>query len=120
PLLAVLGADGGESTEVARIAPIAAERGRPSIGDGNETRVDSLAQRRHHRRQRLGEVLVLADTESIALHVDPASESAVVTVEGDQLSALLGREQRGRRAPSPLVERLSDRVPVEAAEPFLD
>ncbi len=79
-----------------------------------------LAQLSHGRRQRIREVLVLADAEAVARHVHTAPEARVGGVESAKIRAL-GPRQKGRRARvAAIVERGADRSPVQPREPLRD
>src|SRR5438552_6460992 len=97
-----------------------AHRLHPAVGDGRQVPVEMEAQRRDQRRQRRGEVLVLADAEAQARHVDAAPEAALVGPQLDEGGALAGVEQHGRGRTAALVETPRDRLPVETREPLLD
>jgi len=123
---------GGPRLPVSRTArEVRAQRGRkalryyahrlhPAVGDGRQVPVEMDAQRRDQRRQRRGEVFVLADAEAQARHVDAAPEAAIVGPQVDEGGALAGIEQRGRGRAAALVEAPRDRLPVETREPLLD
>jgi len=59
---------------------IFAEYLRPSIGDLREVRISAASEFSDQFRQRVGEVLVIADAEAIALHDDVAPKSARIIV----------------------------------------
>src|SRR5207249_2476614 len=123
---------GGPRLPVSRTArEVRAQRGRkalryyahrlhPAVGDGCQVPVEMDAQRRDQRRQRRGEVLVLADAEAQARHVDAAPEAALVGPQADDGGALAGIEQHGCGRVAALVEAPRDRLPVETREPLLD
>src|SRR5207253_4653901 len=118
--LAAAAAEGEERGEIGRIARRRPERGLPAIRDRRERRVGVDAERLDERRQRRGEILVVADAELVARHVHAASEAPVVGVERDQLGALGGGEHRWRFGVAPLPERPLEGPPVERREPGPD
>src|SRR6185369_5136255 len=66
----------------------------PSISDLRELRIELLAEFLHQRRQRIGEVLVLASTEIVSLHNNSAAKRFLVVVESYESLAFSGSEQR--------------------------
>src|SRR5439155_1505262 len=70
--------------------------------------------------KRCGEVLVLADTETIARHVDATAEAGLVVVERDQLRAFRRRQHGWGLRVAVLPHRALDSRPVEGGEPFTD
>ena len=119
--LAVLGADGEKPFEILRVRLPSTTQGRiPPIGDGGQPRIRLGAEGGDQPGERLGEVLVLSETEAIARHVDAATEPAVIGVEVDQVTALLGRQERRRPRPARVPERPFDGLPVQAREPLSD
>ena len=58
----------------------------PAIGDRREGRVEGLPQFADQRRQRVGEVAILAAAETMACHDDPAPEERSVSYEAARAS----------------------------------
>ena len=116
PVLAVRGTAGDERGEVVRKGLAAAERGGPAIGDRRQARVRLAAQGVDDRRQRLGEVTILARAEAMARHVDVAPEAVAPRPERRHPAALgRGEQRRGHRV-AVLVEAASDARPVEPCD----
>jgi hypothetical protein len=79
--LALLPAPREQRAERGRMEHGRVERHLPLIGDGGQGRIRVHAERVDQRRQRRREVLVLADAEAVARHVDAAAEARVLAVE---------------------------------------
>src|SRR5262249_44164948 len=87
---------------------------------GRETGIGLATERLHDRRQRLGEVPILADPEAVPGHVDVAPESIRLRPEhGDPTALGRGEEPRGHGV-TVLVEASRDGRPVEPREPLAD
>src|SRR5262249_59191756 len=71
------------------------------------------AKRLDDRRQRRGEIFVLAHAEPVALHLDAAAEPRIISIERRKARTLVGRQQRWQRREPLRVERAADRRPVE-------
>src|SRR5205807_1809747 len=94
-----------------------AERAPPTVGDGNQPRIEGPPQRVHDSRQRVAEVLVFSAPETVPLHDDAAPEAPVIRIECDQRAALLLRQERRGGGTAGLIERSRDLLPVERGEP---
>src|SRR5262245_4765391 len=81
PALARGGGVGEEGAQLRRVALLPAERRGPAVRDRREMAIGMRAQPIDQRRERAGEVAVLADAEAVARHVDGAAEVAIVGVE---------------------------------------
>ena len=80
----------------------------PAVGDLGERRIERGAQRRDQRRQRIGEVLVLAAPEAVARHDHAAAERLVRRIES----------RRARRTRPPAAARRSWRSRGRRARPI--
>src|SRR2546422_3554602 len=118
--LAVLAAASQQRREIRREEVGIAEGRLPLVGDGGQRRVRALAQRLHERRQRRREVFVLADAETVAGHVDPAAEAALVAVERREVGALVRREHGRCLRVAVLPHRALDGRPVEGVQSLAD
>src|SRR5687768_12253280 len=78
----------------------------PLIRDGCQRRIGVHPQFLDEPRQRRCEVLVLPDAESVTPHVDATAKARVIRVEGDELRALV-RRQQGRRLGVAVLDRKS-------------
>ena len=92
----------------------------PFVSDFSEMRICAGAEMGDVFRQRICEILIVADTESMALHDDLAAEAGVVVVERDDGSALFGREDRIRDGVAASGERLLGVAPVDGVDSLLD
>ncbi len=63
---------------------------RPAIRNCSEVRISAAPDFCDQLRQRVGKVLIIADTEPIPLHDDVAAEKACVVIERGELAALGG------------------------------
>ena len=100
--------------EVRRIQFVAAHRMAPSVGDPREMRVDRSPYRGDQRRQRRGEILVLADAEAHPFHHDPRTKALALVVYRRKLGALRGVQatseswrSRARRASARIASHCS-------------
>src|SRR2546421_8638153 len=118
--LAVLATHGLQLGERRGMTSRRAESVLPRIGDGGERRKRMHAKGLDQRGQRRREVLIVADAEAKARHLDAGSEALAVRVHRDQFAALVGREHGRRPGVAMLPERLLDRAPIECGEAFLD
>jgi hypothetical protein len=88
----------------------------PSVCDFGKRTIELLAKFPHQRRQRVGEILILAPPEVVTSHHDAAAEGALVGIEPHELIAILFREQRPGQRISSLVELGGEYVPVRAVK----
>lgn len=92
----------------------------PFVSDFNEMRICAGAEIGHGFRQRIREILIVADTESMALHDDLAAEAGGVVVERDDGSALFeGKNGICDRIAAQGERRLSF-VPIDGIDSLLD
>ena len=97
-----------------------AELGHPIIGDRGEPRIEMFAETGDERGERIGEILILAAPEAVALHVDPAPEMSGLGVEGPEGGAVGFVEERRQKGVSALRESGFDLGPVEIREALVD
>ncbi|HEY6265958.1 MAG TPA: hypothetical protein VIW93_14245 [Candidatus Acidoferrum sp.] len=64
----------------------------PAIRNFSEVRIGAASELRHNFRQRVGEILVVADAEAITLHDDMAAKTAGVVVQANEGKAFLRRQ----------------------------
>src|SRR5229473_6297447 len=69
-----------------------AESLRPFVCDFGEMRISAGSEVGDEFRQRMGEILVIADTEAMALHDDVAAEAVWFIVERNDGGAFFARE----------------------------
>ena len=82
-------------------------------------RVERGAQLGDQRRQRIGEIAVLALAEAVAGHQDVAAEMLLVLIKGGDASALLGCHQPLQHGAAEGVELTRQRRPIVASDPLL-
>src|SRR6266849_800032 len=85
----------------------------PFVSDFDKIQICAGAEIGDGFRQRIREILIVADTESMALHDDLAAEAGGVVVERDDGSALFGGEDRIRDGVAASGERLLGVAPVD-------
>ena len=90
-----------------------AERFLPAVGKLDQSRVERAAQRRHHRRERVGEIFVFALPEAVPGHDDAAAEGRVVRIALGQCLALGRGQQRADDGGTDLVELAEGGAPVQ-------
>ena len=90
----------------------------PAVGDRRQPRVQRRAQRLHERRQRIGEVAVLAAPEAVLLHHHPLAPgrggSSQPATSAAQSAAA---NEPGHHGPAALVERSVEPRAAERAHP---
>jgi hypothetical protein len=109
-------ADRQQPVQIGRMQRRGLQRRLELVGDGRQRRVGVHAQRLHEGGQGIREVLVVADAEPVARHVDPAAKARLVVVGRDQLGALVGGEQGWGPGVSPFPQRALDGRPVERGQ----
>ena len=92
----------------------------PFVSDFGEMRICAGAEMGDGFRQRIREILIVADTESMALHDDLAAEAGGVVVERDDGSALFGGEDRIRDGVAARGERRLSFIPIDGIDSLLD
>src|SRR5262245_19217092 len=85
----------------------------PGVGDRRQAGVGVGAQFVDERRQRIGEVTVLASAVALALHGHGRAEALIFAVETGELPAVASRDDARREAPAPIVHLGVDALPVE-------
>jgi len=67
-----------------RVAHIHTQGLIPAIGDRDKMRIDSFPKTGNKIRQRIAKILILATSETMALHHDPAAEHVVFRIQHGQ------------------------------------
>lgn len=76
-----------------------------------ERGVQRFAQRLHDRRQRIREVLILADAETVALPLTTREQGARDPRRGSRAVRFGRRQQARKRRDAVGIERIADRAP---------
>src|SRR5882762_945806 len=114
-------ADIQESRMLLRISPrILTEHLRPAIGHFGETRISPGSELRDYFRKRVGEILVIANAKSIALHDHVTSKMVRIAVESRERFAFLNRQNRFCNRIASLRKRLVRLLPVYPVDSFSD
>ena len=85
----------------------------PAVGDRREMRVERGAQLLHQRRQRIGEIPILAAAEAVACHHHAAAKRLIAIVECAHRRAFLPAEQGRQARKAARVERGVHARPVD-------
>ena len=85
----------------------------PAIGDRRETRIERRAEPLDERRQRIGEIAILAAPVAVPRHDDLAAEAFIATVESGHRSAFGTGEQLRQDRPALRVQGGADARPVD-------
>ena len=92
----------------------------PAVRDRHQLRVQRRAQCRHARRERIGEVLVLAAAEAVARHHDVAAKAPVIVVQRGQRLALGRRDETLDHRSPPRIEIRRHARPVDRRHALAD
>jgi hypothetical protein len=109
-----------ERRVLARIARLDAHHFVPAVRDRREMRINGAPHAFDHIGQRVGEILVLAAPETVALHHDAAAEHAVAIVETGERFAFVARQESRRGGAAIAVQLRFEIGPVERADAFFD
>ena len=85
----------------------------PSISDWSQMRIHRGAHAFHDRRQRIGEVAILAAPVAVARHDDPAAEAFIAIVEAGQGRAFGAGQQLRQDRPALRVQAGANARPVD-------
>src|SRR5262245_58509714 len=108
-----------EGAQVGREFPWLSEVAHPLRGDGCQATIERLAQFSHDAGQRIGEVLVLAPAEAVALHLDAAAEQLFFAVPAGNCLTRVRAEQRTERSEARRVQSLADFCPLNIFDVLL-
>ena len=92
----------------------------PFVSDFGEMRICAGAEMGDGFRQRIREILIVADAESMALHDDLAAEARVVVVERDDGRTLFGGKNGICEGVAACRERRLSFVPIDGIDSLLD
>jgi hypothetical protein len=84
----------------------------PAIGERRDMRIERGPCRLNQRRERIGEIAILALAETMARHVNMASEGSGGAIERRHPIACRVIEQAGQHRPALLIEAGGNRAPV--------
>jgi hypothetical protein len=92
----------------------------PNICNLGEVWIGAGSQTHDRFRERVGEVLVIADSEAIALHDDVAAKTAVIVEERGEPGAFSSRENWSCHRIAAFRERLLSIAPVQSVDSLCD
>ena len=95
-----------------------AQRLHPGVGDARQRRIALPPDLYHHVRQRIREILIVAYTKTIARHVDAGPKWIILSVQLDQVIALVRCQDRAQLRIAELPERRFRRLPIHVFQPL--
>src|SRR6266481_2110836 len=90
----------------------------PVIGNFCEMRISAAPEISDQFRERVGEIFVIADAETIALHNDVASKTARVVIKRGELRAFCWRQNWSCNRVAALRKRLLSVAPIQRLDSF--